>query len=379
MVWKSMAWAALAILAWIPAATAQQEANAYTRHELLDPASAKFHVFYETSVIRPKAQYYFNPVRKTSVATDVRVTDMATGANLEFQIIDDKQAAADGLAEANPEMNYIRVKLARPVPEQGGEVRIRLEKTYEDHVSYRTEGDTLIFERAVGAPRNAFVLPPGYSLVSSTMPAQIAQESDGRIRLSFFNPIPGENPLKIVARKNGDMVRPVKQLQIVQRAHDSQDIVYFLGAPETHGFDVYRDHTEDQAGVAQYANAVRRGNIAARQYARNLDTGEVLHPLITKGEALFQFPPVKPGQSMRLRLYESYVDAGSYRLEDGQLIFSQHLGEPTDAIVLPAGWVLTDSASPALISKTQDGRTRLDFINARNDELAISVRARRAD
>ena len=378
MVLKGMAWAALALLAWIPAAIAQQETNAYTRHELLDPASAKFHIFYETSVIRPKAQYYFNPVRKTSVATDVRVTDMATGANLEFQIIDDKQAAADGFAEANPEMNYIRVKLARPVPEQGGEVRIRLEKTYEDHVSYRTDGDTLIFERAVGAPRNAFVLPPGYSLVSSSMPAQIAQESDGRIRLSFFNPIPGENPLKIVARKSGDMVRLVKELPVVQRAHDSQDIVYFLGAPETHGFDVYRDHTEDQAGVSQYTNAVRRGNTAARQYARNLDTGEVLHPHIVKGEALFQFAPVKPGQSVRLRLYESYVDAGSYRLEDGQLVFEQRLGEPTDAIVLPTGWVLTDSASPALVSKTQDGRTRLDFINSRNDELAIRVRARRA-
>jgi hypothetical protein len=259
-----MVWAALAVLAWIPAAAAQQEANAYTRHELLDPATAKFHVFYETSVIRPKALYYFNPVRKTSVASDVRVTDMATGANLEFQIIDDKQAAADGFAEASPEMNYIRVKLARPVPEQGGEVRIRLEKTYEDHVSYRTDGDTLVFERAVGAPRNAFVLPPGYALVSCSMPAQIAQEGDGRIRLSFFNPFPGENPLKIVARKSGDLVHPVHELSVAQRAHNSQGIVYFLGPPETHGFDVYRDHTEDQAGVAQYASAVRRGNIAAR-------------------------------------------------------------------------------------------------------------------
>ena len=378
MVLKNMVWAALAMLTWIPAAAAQQEANAYTRHELLDPAGAKFHVFYETSVIRPKAQYYFNPVRKTSVATDVRVTDMATGANLEFQIIDDKQAAADGFAEANPEMNYIRVKLARPVPEQGGEVRIRLEKTYEDHVSYRTDGDNLIFERAVGAPRNAFVLPPGYSLVSCSMPAQIAQESDGRIRLSFLNPMPGENPLKIVARKNSDAMRPVRELPDAQRAHDSQDIVYFLGAPQTHGFDVYRDHTEDQAGVDHYANAVRRGNLAAQQYARNLDTGEVLHPHIVKHEALFQVPPVRPGQSVRLRLYESYVDSGSYRLNGDQLIFEQRLGEPTDAIVLPAGWVLIDSASPAMISKTQDGRTRLDFINARNDELAIRVRARRA-
>jgi hypothetical protein len=104
-----------------------------------------------------------------------------------------------------------------------------------------------------------------------------------------------------------------------------------------------------------------------------------LHPLIRKGEVLFQFPPVKPGQSMRLRLYESYIDPGSYRLNGDQLIFEQRLGDPTAAIVLPAGWHLLDSGSPAMVSKTSDGRTRLDFINARNDQLAIGVRARRGD
>jgi hypothetical protein len=375
---KKTAMLALAMLMWIPSALAQQEANAYTRHELLEPSTAKFHVFYETSVIQPGAKYYFNPVRKTSTASDVRVTDMASGADLEFKLIDDRQAAADGFAGANPEMNYIRVTLARPVPEQGGEVRIRLEKTYEDHTSYRTDGDTLTFERAVGAPRNAFVLPPGYELVSSSIAAQIAQEGDGRIRLSFFNPIPGENPLKIVARKNRDLARTVSEQPVAQRAHESQNIVYFLRDPNTHAFDVYRDHTEDRAGVSSYVNAVRHGNLAAKQYAHNLDTGEVLHPRLVKNAALFSFAPVKPGHSVRLRLFESYVDANSYRVDGDQLVFEQRLGEPTDAIVLPAGWLLTDSISPAMVSKTGDGRTRLDFINPRNDELLIRVRARRA-
>ena len=378
MGWISKVFVGLALLTGASPSWAQQETNAYTRHELLEPASAKFHVFYETSVIQPGAKYYFNPVRKTSTASDVRATDMASGANLDFKLIDDKEAAADGFAQANPEMNYIRVTLPRPVPEKDGEIRIRLEKTYEDHTSYRSTGDTLTFERAVGAPRNAFVLPPGYQLVSSTVAAQIAREADGRIRLSFFNPLPGENPLKIVARRNPQLAQSAREQAVVQRAHNSEAVVYFLKDPQSHAFDLTRDHTEDRAGTTRFANAVSQGGPAAGQYARNLDTGAILHPRISGNTALFQFAAVKPGQSLRLRFYESHVDPAGYRLDGDQLVFAQRFREPTAAVVLPAGWVLTDSASPAMVGATADGRTRLDFINPRDDALAITIRARRA-
>jgi hypothetical protein len=45
--------------------------------------------------------------------------------------------------------------------------------------------------------------------------------------------------------------------------------------------------------------------------------------------------------------------------------------------VLPAGWILTASSIPALVSETADGRIRLDFVNPRPDEIAVLIKARR--
>jgi len=47
--------------------------------------------------------------------------------------------------------------------------------------------------------------------------------------------------------------------------------------------------------------------------------------------------------------------------------------------VLPAGWYLTASAIPAVVTETEDGRIRLDFWNDRPDEIAVYLKARRRD
>jgi hypothetical protein len=46
-------------------------------------------------------------------------------------------------------------------------------------------------------------------------------------------------------------------------------------------------------------------------------------------------------------------------------------------VVLPAGWVLTNSVVPATVTTLSDGRLRLDFINPRSDEIAVLITARR--
>jgi hypothetical protein len=89
------------------------------------------------------------------------------------------------------------------------------------------------------------------------------------------------------------------------------------------------------------------------------------------------FPPVPPGGSVRLRIAETYTDPKSYRLEGDELIFDRSFGRPRNAVVLPAGWYLTASSTPAMISETPDGRIRLDFVNPRNDEIAVLIKARR--
>ncbi|HEV8235899.1 MAG TPA: hypothetical protein VGP84_14915, partial [Gemmatimonadaceae bacterium] len=65
----------------------QMESDAYTRYELLAPGSAKFRIVYEVTATTPGATYYFNPIRKGSVASNESVSDCATGKPLEFDVV----------------------------------------------------------------------------------------------------------------------------------------------------------------------------------------------------------------------------------------------------------------------------------------------------
>jgi hypothetical protein len=377
-----------------------QEANGYTRYELLEPGSGKFRIIYDITAVRPGATAFFNPIRKGSIASDESATDLATGAPLKFQQVTG-EAAKRELPEADPGNDYIRVELARPVPADGGEGRIRIEKTYEDAKSYHPDGAGIVFERGLGIKRNAVVLPKGYVLVECNYPSQVAQEADGRIRISFLNVTPGEAPLKLRAAP-GTVPAGVSSVRekLGERARQTRDIVYFLKPPQTHAFDLYHDYTEERPGVGAYVNVVRTGSTASNPGARNLDTGEKIAAEHLKGAEIakagisdpdlpeitpqtevvvFRFPPLKAGQSVRLRMSETYTDPGRYRLVVGdELVFDRTFGRPANAVVLPAGWVLTNSAAPAVVSTTADGRTRLDFNNPRPDEVAVLITARRA-
>jgi hypothetical protein len=184
--------------------------------------------------------------------------------------------------------------------------------------------------------------------------------------------------------------------RLSERARQDREIVYFLQPPETHAFDLYHDYTESRPGTGAYYNVVRKGSTASSPKARILDTGEELRVEIVKGEALLQakvdvgealapdsevvvihFKPVAPGASVRLRISETYADASRYGLRGEELVWDRSLGRPRNAVVLPAGFYLTASSVPAVVSQTEDGRIRLDLENPRNDELAVLIKARR--
>ncbi|MGH9677197.1 MAG: hypothetical protein ACRD36_08860, partial [Candidatus Acidiferrum sp.] len=92
---------------------------------------------------------------------------------------------------------------------------------------------------------------------------------------------------------------------------------------------------------------------------------------------LIPFPAVKKGQSIRLRISETYTAPASYRLDGDELVFDRSLGRPRNAVVLPAGWYLTASAIPATVTELPDGRIRLDFWNGRPDSVDVLIKAKR--
>ena len=376
----------------------QTEADAYSRYELLAPGSAKFRIVYEVTATTTGARYYYNPIRKGSVASDERVIDRSTGAPLRFDVVNGTVARAGGVRGADSTQEYIRVTLARPVPADGGEARVLIDKTYEDAKSYYLDGDDIVFNRPLGIKRNAVVLPNGYELVASNYPSQVLQEADGRIKVTFWNVTPAEAPLVLRGRRAAKLVSApsgVPASRLGERANQNREIVYFLQQPETHAFDLYHDYTESRPGVSTYLNVVRAGSTVAKPSARNLDTGEMLAHEVLVGDAItkakldvrdvtpttevvvFRFPAVKKGESIRLRMFETYTDTARYKLMADELVWDRSFGRPANAVVLPAGWMLSNSSIPGTVSALPDGRIRLDFLNPRDDDIQVLITARR--
>ena len=374
----------------------QTDADAYTRHELLEPGSGKFRIVYDVTATTPGARFHFNPIRRGSIASDERVLDRATGKPLRFDVVNGVVARAGGVETADSTQEYIRVTLARPVPADG-EARITIDKTYEDAKSYFVDGNDLVFNRPLGIKRNAIVLPNGFELVASNYPSQVLQEADGRIKVSFWNTTPAAAPLILRARRAAMTAgrSSVPANRLAERAIQNREIVYFLRQPETHAFDLYHDYTESRSGANTYLNVVRAGSTVSNPSARDLDTGESLPHEVVKGDAItkaglgvsnvtpetevvvFRFPEVKPGESVRLRMSETYTDSARYRLVNDELVWDRAFGRPANAVVLPTGWILTNSSIPATVTTLADGRVRLDFINPRPDDIQVLITGRR--
>jgi hypothetical protein len=176
------------------------DSDDYTRYELLAPETAQFRIVYEVTATKPGALYYFNPIRKGSEASDEAVYDRASGKPLRFEVVDGAAARAAGETEADLDGRYIKVELPRAVP-KGGELRLRIDKTYRDPKSYFAEGERVVFARSLGVRRNAVVLPKGYELVACNVPAQVLEEADGRIAVSFVNAGPDAASVVVKGRK----------------------------------------------------------------------------------------------------------------------------------------------------------------------------------
>jgi hypothetical protein len=400
---------------YFPAATTQTEADEYTRYELLAPETASFKIYYEVTATTAGAKNFYNPIRKGSAASEESVYDAMSGKALHFEVVSGAQARKDPLTpDADPGTSYIKVTLARPVPAYG-QARIVILKTYKDAKSYHVDGGAIVFSRPLGIKRNKVVLPPGFEVTELTVPSQILTEKDGRIAVSFLHAGSGEAPLTLRATKtaqtgSGALPKPLgatrswespftgdtEQERLAERAHQDRDIVYFLQQPETHAFSLYHDYTESRPGISGYANIVREGSVASRPSASILDTGEQLKPeemsgaelaasKINTGETpsptarvvVIPFAPVQSGQTLRLRIAETYTAPVSYKLDGDELTFDRSLGRPRNAVVLPSGWYVTESAAPATVTQLPDMRVRLDFWDDRPEAVDVLLKAKR--
>ncbi len=395
----------------------QTQSDSYTRYELLDPGTQRFRILYDVSATKAGETFYWNTLRKGSEHQVSAVFDLYSGKELEWEIVEGNTAKGNGHVSASEDTDYLQVKLARPVPE-GGEVRIRIDKTYQDFKSYYSEGEVIVFDRSLGIRRNSVVLPANYELIFCNYPSQVTREDDGRIRVSFINDGVQSVPLKIMARplqntaiQGNEEAHPWPEYQptpqgrdkskarlgyeVNERAFQDRDIVYFLQQPETHSFRLYHDYTEKRPGMDKYLNIVRAGSKASNPSAMILDTGEKLKVETLKGDEIaakgieinnvseetevvvIWFDPVDEGASVRLRIEETYTDANRYLIYNGELVWDRSFGRNRNRVILPEGWYLTANSIPAKISLTEDGKVQLDYTNPRPDNIDVFIKGRR--
>jgi hypothetical protein len=192
-------------------------------------------------------------------------------------------------------------------------------------------------------------------------------------------------------------VLPLVAMAQFHRAEQDREIRYWLLDPATHAFRISHDFTVTRVGQASVHSFVRAGSqVSPDAKMFDLDTGEALHTHIVSGKevnALGYYPTptdpesvvvqgdlpkaVEKGESVRVRVEESYTDPVGYTSENGELKWTRTLGRPLNYVTLPEGWMLTGVNVPAAISLDAKGCVTLRFANTRNGDLDITIRARK--
>lgn len=169
---------------------------------LQQPDTHSFDLYHDYTESRPGVDKYVNVVRKGSRASKPSARILDTGEKLSVETLrgaEISRAAVDIGEPVQPDSEAVVIRF--PAVEKGHSVRLRISETYTDEKSYRLDGDELVFDRSFGRPRNAVVLPAGWYLTASAIPAAVSRMPDGRIRLDFVNPRPDEIAVLIKAKR----------------------------------------------------------------------------------------------------------------------------------------------------------------------------------
>jgi hypothetical protein len=180
------------------------------------------------------------------------------------------------------------------------------------------------------------------------------------------------------------------------RVEQDREIRYWLLEPESHQFRISHDFTVSKTGQKSVHSFVRKGSVVTRSIVIDLTTGKELKTYNVTGKSVNElkyYPqpsdpdsvvvqadlekPIAEGESVRVRVIETYTDPVGYRMEGNELVWDRTLGRPFDEVTLPPGWMLSSLSVPGIVSLDAEGRVHLEFTNPRNDEIHVVVKARR--
>jgi len=179
------------------------------------------------------------------------------------------------------------------------------------------------------------------------------------------------------------------------RAEQDREIHYWLLEPDSHQFRISHDFTVSKVGQKYVHSFVRKGSVVTKSVVIDLNTGKELETYNVTGKSVNElgyYPnPTDPdsvvvqgnldhalaeGESVRVRVIETYTDPVGYQVKNGELIWDRTLGRPYNDVALPGGWMLTSVSVPAIVSLDSEGRVLCRFTNPRNDEIHVVLKAK---
>jgi hypothetical protein len=169
---------------------------------LQQPETSAFALYHDYTESRPGVNGYANVVRKGSTASNPSASILDTGEKLQAKEMSGAEMAAMKInagEEVDPAARVVVIPF--PALQAGQTTRLRIAETYTAPTSYKLDGDDLVFDRSLGRPRNAVVLPSGWYCTFNAIPATVTQLPDGRVRLDYWNGRPEPVNVLLKARR----------------------------------------------------------------------------------------------------------------------------------------------------------------------------------
>jgi hypothetical protein len=155
---------------------------------LKQPETHAFSLYHDYTAAREGEHQYVNIVRTGSTVSDPSAMILDTGEVLKTRTLTGADIAREKIEiseRVDPDTEVVLIPFT-PV-KKGTSIRLRISETYTDPARYALINGELMWHRSFGRNRNDMVLPDGWYLTTSSIPAVVSLEKDGRIRLSFWN------------------------------------------------------------------------------------------------------------------------------------------------------------------------------------------------
>src|SRR5437667_1135419 len=335
--------------------------DAYTEYAILAPGSDQFRIQFIPEETRAGATELVNATRGGSEGSNIEVYDPRTGKPLKFTYQQDGEEHA------------IHAQLPIPVPD-GGIGRVLIFKTYADPRTYMMHGDDIVWVRSLSGYRLGVLLPKGFAFISSNVAAQLTTTSDGRLKLAFANPSGQSNPVTIHARKTAATFQPLKYADMF---FDDIKTLYDLDAPETGRIRVEQTYSDNRKGEKARLDSLAYLPLHDINVI-DLDTAKTLTPSKEMNATVVRLdvPIVDGKQSAHLKITGAVRD-GTYRLENGDLVFERTLHGLRNTVLLPDGWDVSAISQSGTIG-TDNGRAFVALINLNAENTyKVTIRARK--